>query len=152
MVCICDFLFVFRLFILNTFAMFLYTHERAEAFPDSSVGKESACNAGDPGSLGREYLLEKGLTTHSSILAQRMPWTVCPWGGRESDTTGQFFFNLLAIFYCYLDCSQWTWLQCSFTNMRSNFSFINIWTEKKYTMVEWVWILLPGCKSQILTC
>ena len=30
-------------------------------FPDSSVGKESACNAGDPGSmLGQEDLLEKG--------------------------------------------------------------------------------------------
>ena len=33
-------------------------------FPDSSVGKESACNAGDPGSwpwpLGQEEPLEKG--------------------------------------------------------------------------------------------
>ena len=30
-------------------------------FPDSSVGKESACNAGDPGlTLGRENPLEKG--------------------------------------------------------------------------------------------
>ena len=40
-----------------------------EGFPDSSVGKESACNAGDPGSIpGREDPLEKGLATHSSIL------------------------------------------------------------------------------------
>ena len=32
-----------------------------EGFLDSSVGKESACNAGDPGSfLGREDPLEKG--------------------------------------------------------------------------------------------
>ena len=86
-------------------------------FPDSSVGKESACNAGDPGSipglgrspgegigyslqyswaslvvqlvknppvmqetwlwsLGWEDPLEKGKATHSSILAQRIPWTV----------------------------------------------------------------------------
>ena len=29
-------------------------------FPDSSVGKESTCNAGDPGSIGWEDLLEKG--------------------------------------------------------------------------------------------
>ena len=30
-------------------------------FADSSVGKESACNAGDPGSfLGRKDALEKG--------------------------------------------------------------------------------------------
>ena len=26
-------------------------------------------------SLGREDLLEKGMTTHSSILARRIPWT-----------------------------------------------------------------------------
>ena len=35
------------------------------AFPDSSVGKESACNAGD---LGQEDPLEKRQATHSSIL------------------------------------------------------------------------------------
>ena len=51
--------------------------------PGSSDGKESACNAGDlvgalgwsPGlepwvrALGQEDLLEKGMATHSSILA-----------------------------------------------------------------------------------
>ena len=58
------------------FVMFLEKHERAEGFPDSSVGKESACNVGDPGSLGQEDLLEKGQTTHSSILARKMPWSV----------------------------------------------------------------------------
>ena len=86
-------------------------------FPDSSVGKESGCNAGDPSlipgserspgegigyplqhswaslvaqlvknlpamretwvqSLGWEDPLEKGTTTHSSILAWRIPWLV----------------------------------------------------------------------------
>ena len=36
----------------------------------SSVGKESACNAGDPGlTPGLEDPLEKGKATHSSILA-----------------------------------------------------------------------------------
>ena len=86
-------------------------------FPDSSVGKESACNPGDPslipGSgisngegigyplqyfgaslvaqlvknlsamwetwvrfLGWEGPLEKGMLTHSSTLACRIPWTV----------------------------------------------------------------------------
>ena len=85
--------------------------------PDISVGKESACNVGDPGSIpgsGRstgegigyplqsswaslvaqlvknmpamretwvpslvwEDPLEKGKATHSSILVQRIPWTV----------------------------------------------------------------------------
>ena len=92
--------------------------------PDSSVGKESTCNVGDPGSipgLGRssgegnhyplqyswgllvaqlvknllamrvtwvQFLvwvdpLEKGTTTHSSILA----WRDSPWGCKKSDTT-----------------------------------------------------------------
>ena len=48
-----------------------------KGFPDSSVGKETACNAGDPGSilfLGQEDPLEKGKATHSSILAWRIPW------------------------------------------------------------------------------
>ena len=50
-------------------------------FPCSSDGKESACNAGDPGlvpGLGREEM-----TTHSSILAWRIPWTEQP-GGLQS--------------------------------------------------------------------
>ena len=38
--------------------------------PCGSDGKESACNTGDAGStLGQEDLLEKGMATHSSILA-----------------------------------------------------------------------------------
>ena len=37
-------------------------------FPDGSDGKESACNVGDPG-----LVLEKGMATHFSILAWRIP-------------------------------------------------------------------------------
>ena len=59
----------------------------------SSVGKESACNAGDPGSipgLGRSPGEE--MATHSSILAWRIPWTEEPgrlqsMGSQESDMT-----------------------------------------------------------------
>ena len=56
----------------------------------SSIGlggsddKKSACNAGDLGlipGLGRP--LEKGMATHSSILAWRIPWTEEP-GGLQS--------------------------------------------------------------------
>ena len=45
-------------------------------FPCSSVGKESACNTGDMGSIpesGRSP--EKEMAAHSSILAWRIPWT-----------------------------------------------------------------------------
>ena len=41
-----------------------------------SDGKESACNAGDPGLIpGWEDPQEMGMATHSSILAWRIPWT-----------------------------------------------------------------------------
>ena len=45
-------------------------------FPGGSDGKESACNVGDLGSiLGWEDSMEKGMATHSSILAWRISWT-----------------------------------------------------------------------------
>ena len=41
-----------------------------------SDGKESACNAGDLGSIpGWGDPLEKGTAIHSRILAWRIPWT-----------------------------------------------------------------------------
>ena len=46
-------------------------------FPDSSVGKESACNAGDLGlipGLGRSP--GEGKDYPPSIVAWRIPWTV----------------------------------------------------------------------------
>ena len=56
-------------------------------FPGCSDGKESTCNAGDLGLiplLGRslcwEDPLEKGMSTHSSILTWRIPWTEEPGG------------------------------------------------------------------------
>ena len=41
-------------------------------FPSDSVGKESACNAGD---LCQEDPLEKEMATHSGTPAWRIPWT-----------------------------------------------------------------------------
>ena len=43
-------------------------------FPGGSNGKEFACNVGDP----REDTLEKGMATHSNILAWRISWTEEP--------------------------------------------------------------------------
>ena len=51
----------------------------SEAFPGGSVGKESACNAGGPGSIpGWGNPLEKEIATHSSSLAWEIPWTEEP--------------------------------------------------------------------------
>ena len=49
--------------------------------------------------LGQENPLDKGIATHSSILAWRIPWTKKPgrllcWGSKESDTTEQLTLNL----------------------------------------------------------
>ena len=69
----------------------IYTYSMG--FPRSSVGKESACNAGDLGSIpGSGKSLEKEVATHSSILAWIIPWTEEPgrlqsMRSQESDTT-----------------------------------------------------------------
>ena len=115
-------------------------------FPDSSVGEEYPCNAGDPGLIpgsGRsagegigcplqfswaslvtqlvknlpvmretwvgslvswEDPLEKGMATHSNILARRiLAWD--PWGHKELDTTerlslSHIIFTILTILKC----------------------------------------------------
>ena len=55
-----------------------------KGFPHRSVGKSSACNAGDLGSIpGSGRSLKKEMATHSSILAWRIPWTEKP-GGLQS--------------------------------------------------------------------
>ena len=51
-------------------------------------------------SLGQEDPLEKGMVTHSSILAWRIPWTkepgvLSPWGCKESDMTEQLALFLI---------------------------------------------------------
>ena len=52
-----------------------------QQFTAGSYSKESACNAGDPHSIpGWEDALEKGMATHSSILAWEIPWTEEPSG------------------------------------------------------------------------
>ena len=59
----------------------------------SSVGKESACNAGDLSSIpGMGTPLEKEMVAYSSILAWIIPWTEEPGGlqsmeSQESDMT-----------------------------------------------------------------
>ena len=60
---------------LESFRMLLFS---PQGFPGSSDGKESACTAGDPGSILGQEDLEKGMATHSRILAWRIPWTEQP--------------------------------------------------------------------------
>ena len=61
--------------------------------------------------LGQEDILEKGMATHSSILAWKFSWTedpdrLSPQGGRESDTTEWLTLLLLAeLFIFQLICA-----------------------------------------------
>ena len=54
-------------------------------------------------SLGQEDPLEKGLATHSNILAWKIPQTEKPvgysYGVGESDTTEQLTLNLKSLYY-----------------------------------------------------
>ena len=80
----------------------LLTHSLDQGFPGGSDGRESACNAGDLGSipaLGRPP--GEGNGTHSSVLAWKIPWTEEPvvWratvhGVAESDTTERLTHTL----------------------------------------------------------
>ena len=59
----------------------IYTLYVYMGFPDGSDGKESTCNAGDPGSIpGSGRCPKGGHATHSSILAWTIPWTEKPDG------------------------------------------------------------------------
>ena len=56
-------------------------------------------------SLRREDLLVKGMASHSSILAWRIPWTeepgglYSPWGHKELDTTERLTLSIFHILY-----------------------------------------------------
>ena len=52
------------------------------SFPGGSEVKASACNVGDPGSITGSGRSPR-MTTHSSILAWRIPWREEP-GGLQS--------------------------------------------------------------------
>ena len=81
-------------------------------FSSSSDGKESVCSAEDlVWSLSRKNPLEKGMATHSSILAWRIPWTEKPGGlvhgVAKSNMTEQLtlslytFYNILYVLIHY---------------------------------------------------
>ena len=84
------------------------------SFPGGSGGKESACHAGDPGSIpGWKDSLEKGMATHSSNLTWRIPWTEEPgglqsMGQKESDTTEWLTLSYTFLMHCDTDTGCWT--------------------------------------------
>ena len=78
----------------RTVAIYLFWSHQFLGFPGGSDGKESACNAGDLGSipgLGRSPGGEHGTPLQYSCLqnphGQRSLVGYSPWGHKESDTT-----------------------------------------------------------------
>ena len=73
-------LFLYNYILVSLFSFLRYYGlmwiKMSMGFPGGSDSKESACNTGDLGSipwLGGEDPLEKGMATHSSNLAWRIP-------------------------------------------------------------------------------
>ena len=67
-----------------------HTHTHTRAFPAGSVVKNlPAMQETWVQSLGKEDTQEKGMVTHSSILACRFPWTEGPRDLKELDMTEQ---------------------------------------------------------------
>ena len=79
--------------VIHWVGFFLNDVYRHLGFPGGSDGKESACNAGDPGLIpGLESSPGEEDGYHSSILACRIPWTEEPcrlqsMGYKELDMT-----------------------------------------------------------------
>ena len=71
-----------------------------QGFLDSSVGKESVCNVGDPGLipvLGRSPGEGTGYPLQYSGLENSMD---CPWGRKELDMTEQLSLSLFTFNMC----------------------------------------------------
>ena len=77
-------------------------------FPGGASGKESACQCRRHPSLGGQDPLEKGMATHSSTVAWRIPWTEEPgrlqssWDCKESDSTVRLLLNVIYIYMCII--------------------------------------------------
>ena len=66
--------------------LFLFNLEKG--FPGSSVGKESTCNAGDPGLIpGLGRFPREGISYPLQYSGLENSRLYSPWGRKESDTT-----------------------------------------------------------------
>ena len=82
-------------------------------------------------SLGWKDILEKGMATHSSILAWKIPWTrnlagYSPWGHKESDTTQR-----LPLAY---------WVNQAFTMAQTTRKQLHIKTWVSLTKILWSYL------------
>ena len=98
-------------------------------------------------SLAWEDPLEKGLATHSSILAWRIPWTEepgghSPWGCKQLDTTKRLTYTVTLSCSCLRLCLLHCFLSLSFL-----FFFFF-----KYFCICLHWVLLVALKLLVAAC
>ena len=92
-----------------------------QGLPGGSDSNEYACNAWDLRSIhGQKDPLEKGMVTHSIIIAWRIPWTEEPVGLQSmgSQRVGHnWATNSNQKLVCLLNCFNrvWLWLQLCLT-------------------------------------
>ena len=68
--------------------LLLFTEVQLICFPDSSVGKESACSAGDPSSIpGSARSAGEGIVPTPVFWPGEFHGLYSPWGRKESDMT-----------------------------------------------------------------
>ena len=67
-------------------------------------------------SLGWEDPLERGLATHFSVLAWRIPGLYSPWGRKESDMTEQLSLSTLSKYNRASPMTQWQKTACNAGN------------------------------------
>ena len=83
---------------------------KTRGFPGGSDGKESACNAGDPGSIpGQEGPMKKDMETHSSILAWRIPWKEEIGGGLQSIGSQRVGYNSATNTHTHIHTQNRSW-------------------------------------------
>ena len=103
-------------------------------FSCGSAGKESACNAGDLGSIpGLGRSLEKGKATHSSILAWRILWT-SPQITKSWTRLSEYFFSYFFLdLYKFLSEIPHYFL---FLNFFIGFCYTSTWITHRNTCVS----------------
>ena len=99
-------------------------------------------------SLGWEDPLEKGMATHSSVLAWRIPWTeepggYSPWGRKESNMTERL---LLSNLECHVGPSEW--LRFLLWNLCSGFGMEKGWEGRELPSRILTRVLLPSRRSE----
>ena len=124
-------------------------------FPGNSDGKESTCNTETQvWSLGQEDPLEKGMSTHSSILAWRIPWTEEPDRLQSKDLQRvrhdwkTFTYSLIHIHVCvyihtyicimeYYSVIKNEWNLAIFSNMSGPREYYTWWSKLEQRQISY---------------